>query len=308
MLKPLIELVLAGALWGFAFTATLWTLEGLDAPALLIYRFLGAAVFGLVPLLVVPRLRVNLWKNIKDEGRVAWIPGFMLFAMLALQTFGMLTTTATKSAFVTTLYVVIVPVISHFTHQDRMRPRHWLWVFLALVGLALFQDLHWENWTIGDSLTVGAALGAALHILSVAKFAPRSKSPYILNLWQLFWAGSLAIFLIPFGPRLNPANLSPLGIFGLLTLIFGSGLLAFYLQIRAQEKIPPNLVSLLFLLESPFSALFAYWLLGERFSGMQWAGGLLILTSCAAAVISRAPTKPEHAPVTPGAPSSAKLG
>lgn len=294
MLKPLIELIVAGALWGFAFTATMWTLEGLDAPGILIYRFLGAAFFGLVPLFLFARTREGLWQKIKDEGRIAWIPGLMLFATLALQTFGLLWTTATKSAFITTMYVIIVPVVSHFTGQDRTRPRHALWVFLALVGLALFQDLHWENWTFGDTLTVGAAFAAMGHILVLAKFAPKSKSPYILNLWQLFWTGALAIFLLPLGPRMDITALNPLGLFGMITLIFGSGLLAFYLQIRAQEKLPPNLVSLIFLLESPFSALFAFILLGERFSGMQWAGGILILAACAAAVISRDPIKAEH--------------
>lgn len=303
MLKPLIELIVAGALWGFAFTATLWTLEGLDVPGLLIYRFLGAAVFGLVPLLLFRRTRATLWRDLREEGRVAWIPGVMLFATLALQTFGLLSTTATKSAFITTLYVIIVPVIAHFTRQDRMRPRHWLWVGLALVGLAMFQDLHWENWTFGDSLTVGAAFAATFHILSLAKLAPRSRSPYVLNLWQLFWTGALAVFLLPLGPRMDLGALDGLGIFGLVSLVFGSGLLAFYLQVRAQEKLPPNLVSLIFLLESPFSALFAFVLLGERFSGLQWAGGLLILASCAAAVISREPVKPEHASPFPGTSS-----
>ncbi|MBX3017768.1 MAG: DMT family transporter [Bdellovibrionaceae bacterium] len=295
MLKPLIELTVAGALWGFAFTATMWTLAGLDAPGILIYRFLGAAFFGLVPLFLFARTREGLWQKIKDEGRIAWIPGIMLFATLALQTFGLLWTTATKSAFITTMYVIIVPIVSHFTRQDRTRPRHALWVFLALVGLALFQDLHWENWNFGDTLTVGAAFAAMAHILVLAKYAPLSKSPYILNLWQLFWTGALAIFLIPLGPRMDLGALNSLGIFGMVTLIFGSGLLAFYLQIRAQEKLPPNLVSLIFLLESPFSALFAFLLLGERFSGMQWAGGFLILAACAAAVISRESIKPEHA-------------
>lgn len=295
MLKPLIELIVAGALWGFAFTATVWTLEGLDAPALLFYRFVGAALFGLLPLFLFARTRTGLWQKIKDEGRIAWIPGIMLFATLALQTFGLLWTTATKSAFITTMYVIIVPIVSHFTGQDRSRPRHVLWVLLAILGLALFQDLHWENWNFGDTLTVGAAFAAMGHILVLAKFAPASKSPYILNLWQLFWTGALAVFLLPLGPRMDLGALDTRGLWGMLTLIFGSGLLAFYLQIRAQEKLPPNLVSLIFLLESPFSAFFAFILLGERFSGMQWAGGALILISCAAAVISRDPIKNEHA-------------
>lgn len=299
MLKPLIELIVASSLWGFSFTATLWALKGIDAPALLLYRFVGAALFGLIPLFFIQKYRKTLWVDLKREGKIAWIPGALLFATLALQTFGIMTTTATKSAFITTLYVIIVPIISHFTHQDRMRPRHWLWVFLALVGLAMFQDLQWDNWTIGDSLTVCAALAASLHILSIAKFAPLSKSPYILNLWQLFWAGALAVFLLPLGPRMQLQELDARGVYALVVLIFGAGLLAFYLQVRAQEKLPPNLVSLMCLLESPFSAMFAFILLSERFSNLQWAGGALILVSCAAAIATKESLKPEPQPASP---------
>lgn len=289
MLKPLIELVIAGALWGFAFTATAWTLKGIDVPALLFYRFAAATVFGLLPLLVMRKTRVGLWSLIKSEGRTAWRPGVWLFLTIAFQAFGMLTTTATKSAFITTLYVVMVPFAALYTGQDKMRMRHFVWVALALIGVALFQDLEINNWSIGDTLTLGAAAGATFHILSVAKWAPLSKSPYILNLWQMFWSAALAPLLFMFGPRWDLRQLDGLGIFGLLMMIFGAGLIAFYFQVRAQEKIPPNLASLLFLLESPFSALFAFWLLHERFTPLQWLGGAVILAACAAAILTEAP-------------------
>lgn len=290
MLKPLIELIVAGALWGFAFTATVWSLKAIDVPALLFYRFFGASLIGLIPLFLTAKSRHGLWERIRTEGRTAWKPGIWLFLTLALQTFGILTTTATKSAFITTLYVVIVPFAAWFTGQDKMRLRHLIWVAFALAGVALFQDLNLGNWTLGDSLTLLAAGAATMHILSVAKYAPLSKSPYILNLWQMFWTGLFALMLFPLGVRWDLRALDSYGIFGMLSLIFGASIIAFYFQVRAQEKIPPNLASLLFLLESPFSAMFAYYLLHERFSGMQWIGGLVILFSCAAAILTEAPS------------------
>lgn len=289
MLKPLIELVIAGALWGFAFTATIWTLEFIDAPALLFYRFTGAALFGLVPLLVFRRQ--GLWEKIKAEAGVGWKPGIWLFLTLALQTFGLLSTTATKSAFITTLYVVFVPFAAQILGLDRLLFRHLVWVLLALAGLALFQDLQFSNWTLGDSLTLLAALAATMHILSVAKHAPRSRSPYLLNLWQVFWTGMLSLLLFPLGSRWSLMNFDLGTSLGFISLVLGAGLIAFYLQIRAQEKIPPNLASLLFLLESPFSAFFAYWLLSERFSGLQWIGGGVILGSCILAILTERPSK-----------------
>lgn len=310
MLKPLIELLLAGALWGFGFPATVWALQALDAPAILFYRFMGAALIGFLPLLIWTQTSRGqktlplgkLWGLVRNEARVAWKPGIWLFLTIAFQTFGLLTTTATKSAFITTLYVVMVPIIASITGQDRMKVLHWLWVFLALLGLALFQDLKIENWSVGDSLTLCAAVAATFHILSIGKYAPQSKSPYLLNLWQMGWTGLFALFLLPIAPRADVMMLDSKGVFGMIALIFGSGLLAFYLQIRAQEKIAPNLASLLFLLESPFSALFAFWLLSERFSDLQWAGGAVILVACAAAIITGTSKKKQQmGPGTAGA-------
>lgn len=285
MLKPLIELIVAGALWGFSFTATLWALEDLDTPALLVYRFLGAFVAGFLPLILFSKNRRRLSQTLISEGRNAWIPGICLFAVIAFQTFGLPLTTATKSAFITTLYVVIVPILSHLVGIERIRPQHILCVFLALFGLALFQDLQVNNWTLGDSLTLLAAISSAFHILAMSKYAPRSKSPFVLNLWQMLWVGGLSLLLLPFSEKNSLLNLDMLSGFGLISLIFGASLLAFYLQIRAQEKIPPNLASLLFLLESPFSALFAYTLLKEKFSQLQVFGGLIILSACVIAVL-----------------------
>ena len=296
MLKPLIELIVAGALWGFSFTASVWTLKFLDTPALLVYRFLGASGLGLALLLLFhkvlsPKILLgggeqNLWQTIKSEGKTAWIPGACLFAVIGLQTSGLVLTTATKSAFITTLYVVIVPILSHLIGLERIKPQHILCVFLALFGLALFQDLQVNNWNFGDTLTLCAAIASAFHILSMAKYAPRSKSPFILNLWQLFWTGFLALFFLPFSERNSLSSLDQQGVIGLISLIVGSSLIAFYLQVRAQEKIPPNLASLMFLLESPFSALFAYYLLHENFSQLQWMGGSLILGACVVAVLT----------------------
>lgn len=288
MIQPLIELFIAGALWGFSFTATTWALKTLDAPAIMFYRFVGAGLFGLVPLLLWRRK--NLWRKIREEGKTAWKPGLWLFLTILFQTFGLISTTATKSAFITTLYVVLTPFLAQLTGQDRLLWRHFLWVALALVGLGLFQNLQFDNWNWGDTLTVIAAIMATMHILSVAKYAPKSKSPYLMTLWQMFWTGFLSLLLFPMADRFDPFALDFNGALGMFVLIFGAGLLAFYFQVRAQEKIPPNLASLLFLLESPFSALFAIWLLHEHLEPLQWVGGGIILASCGLAILTERPS------------------
>lgn len=289
-LKPLIELILAASLWGFAFVATVWVLGPLDAPAIIFYRFLISSIIGALPLFI-------FWKKwglnkslILNELKLSFWPGIWLFATLILQTFGLLTTTASKSAFITVLYVVIVPIVTAIQGSERFLMKHFICVLLALIGLGLFQELKLYSWTIGDSLTLLAAFAATFHILTVGAAAPVSQNKYILNLGQGLYTTFLALLFFPLGSRADLTQLDARAWFGLLVLSLGAGLIAFYLQIRAQEKIPPNLASLLFLLESPFSALFAFWLLNERFSTIQIAGGLLILMACAWAIKSEGPS------------------
>ncbi len=283
-LKPLIELLIAAMLWGFAFVATVWVLEPLDAPAIIFYRFLFATFVGLIPVYLFRKSWRITRKLLWSELYLSLWPGFWLFATLAFQTFGLRTTTASKSAFITVLYVVMVPLITAFQGTERFLFRHLVCVVLALAGLALFQELKFDAWTFGDSLTLIAAFAASMHILTIGSAAPRSKNKYLLNLGQGAVTTVLAIFLYPLGTRANLMDLNFRAWIGILILSIGAGLIAFYLQVRAQEKIPPNLASLLFLLESPFSALFAFWLLHERFSGIQLAGGALILFACAWAI------------------------
>lgn len=285
---------MATALWGFAFVATVWVLEFLDAPYIIFYRFLLSTAVGIVPVFFLWKKWQLSFPFLWTELKLSFWPGVWLFATLALQTFGLMTTTASKSAFITVLYVILIPFISAGLGKDKLKAAHILCVFLALFGLALFQDLKLDSWSIGDTLTVFAALAACLHILSVNDTTHRTANQYLLNLGQGLVTTFLAILLFPLGTRSDLFSMNEQAWWGMLALSVGAGLIAFYLQVRAQEKIKPNLASLLFLLESPFSAVFAFWLLSETFSVMQLSGVVLILAACAGAIFSSSPKTGYH--------------
>jgi drug/metabolite transporter (DMT)-like permease len=162
---------------------------------------------------------------------------------------------------------------------------------VALVGTALICKLNLANLngskTIrGDLLTFLASLFATGQILAVGKASRRITSALAFNGFQALWA---ALTALPFAmlleadavttaQRVAGAGLKPL-LGGLGFLIFGSTLIAFALQVRSQRVLSPAVASMLFLLESPFAALFAALLLGERLGGLQWVGAALIFTS-----------------------------
>ncbi len=277
-LIPFLELLLAGILWGFGFIGTVWCLHFLSPSAIIFYRFFGAFIFGVLFLFIrkVPK------EILIQELKLTLIPGILLWFTLHSQTWGLQLTTATNSTFITTLYVIIVPVLRWISGKEILHWAHWACVGLALLGTGLIVEIQKASeLNIGDFLTLICAIFAAFHILSVGKRAPKSKHDFAFNTFQAMWVAFIAVLLFPFSNNWNLVSLDTKGWIGIIALTFGSSMIAFFLQIRAQKEISPSVASLLFLLESPAACFFAYLLLNENLSPFQWTGAGLILAACA---------------------------
>lgn len=244
--------------------------------AIIFYRFLIAFLVGLIFLPFSPD-----WKKLLiTELKLSLPAGFFLGLTLTLQTWGLQSTTATKSAFITTLYVVIVPITTSLFLGQKLKFLHWFWVLLALIGTALISELSLNEWSLGDSLTLLNAITASFHILYIGKIASRSAHHFTFNTFQSFWVMLMSLSLIPLGGNWSLSEMAYKPWVGLLSLSLGSSLLGFFLQIRAQKELTPSVASVLFLLESPMSFIFAFFLLGESLSSLQILGALLILFAC----------------------------
>lgn len=287
--RALLELTLAGALWGFGFIGTVWCLRFLSPSAIIFYRF-GISFIVSFLFLLISR---QPWDLMKRETGLSLVPGIFLWLTLIFQTWGLQHTTATNSTFITTLYVVIVPLLRALSGTETLQWKHWLCVLLALFGTGLIvqaQKISTHNW--GDLLTLICSLFAALHILVIDQRASRTQHDLAFNTFQSFWVALLGLAFFPFSDRWDLSQFDDKAWIGLLALGLGSSLIAFYFQVRAQKKISPSVVSLLFLLESPFSCFFAFWLLGEKLSPWQWIGAGLILIACGLVSLTRSP--PAH--------------
>ncbi len=277
--KALLELSFAGILWGFGFIGTVWALKYLSPSAVIFYRFLLAFIGG-AAILAVSKVPFAVWKN---EFKLSLIPAIVLLLTLLTQTMGLQYTTATNSTFITTLYVVLVPLFRALTKEERLSWVHWFCVLLALLGTGFIveiQKLNELNW--GDLLTLICAIFAALHILVVGQRALRTQNDFAFNTFQSFWISVFSLLAFPFTKGWSlQSGLDTKAWIGILSLGFGSSMIAFYLQVRSQKDLSPSVASLLFLLESPSSCFFAYLLLGEQLNSWQWVGACLILISCA---------------------------
>lgn len=290
LLKPLIELFFASALWGFGFIGTIWALQFIGFPAVIFYRFFIAFIVGLAILFLQ---KVSTKIMIAEFRNAVW-PGLFLSTCLILQTWGLKTVSASKSSFITVMYVIIVPILAYFYSKERLNPWHWASVALALLGTALIVDLQWSSWTIGDTVTVGNAFMAAVHIIAIDQLTKKSKNLFAFNVFQSFWTALFALSFAPLDNRWDLMTMNLNGWIGIISLSFGSSLIAFFLQVRSQQVLSPSIASVVFLMESPFTLLFAYFLLGDRLSSSQFVGAGLIIIACLTAVFLQSRQKSTH--------------
>lgn len=279
-------LIFATAIWGFGFIATRWTLEGLDP------YWSNALRFGLAGVLSLPVLLAK--KSFTRQNNIlakSFVGSLFLLGVLLFQTIGLSLTTVAKSGFITTLYALFIPLTTMFVFKKKYRSSFWFLVLMALMGMALMCNLEMEDVNKGDLFTLLCAFSGAFHIIYVGKVANSIESPMEFNFLQNFFIGllSLPIAWTFSGPvHLGLALASAQVWWGLLFLAIVSSMISFTIQVIAQKKIPDHIAGLVFLMESPFAALFAFWFLGETLNEMNLAGaGLIVLSVLLVPVLGR---------------------
>jgi len=272
--KAVAELLLAGAIWGFGFVATIWGVQEMAPFTFTAFRFTLAFLifFGIMKLLGRKR-------EMTEHFLLSMWPGLLLGISLLLQTLGLKYTTATKSGFITTLYIVIIPVCEWFLYKKKFTVLNFFMLLLALWGVVLLTGFRGGALNVGDVVTLICSFTFAAQILVVDKVIPKIKSGFAFNGCQTFWAAipswALTLALDPFPSMPTSFRFY----FSFLFMVCASSLFAFMLQIRAQKVLVPFVASMLFLLEAPYSAFFAWPLLGEVMTHEQWIGAIMILFS-----------------------------
>lgn len=266
-------------MWGFGFIATIWTLESISPLCSMLVRFGVSFLVGEFISLVIFK-HAWTWQQLK----ISLPAGLFLGITLLVQTLGLEYTTATNSGFITTLYVVFVPLFGRIFFKQTLQGLHLICILVALLGTALLVNLHHFQLNTGDALTFICALTASVQILYVGNISHKIDDAFRFNNFQSLWSTLLALTFIPLDPAPFRAPFSLNSTLGLLSITFCSTLFAFFLQIRAQKILSANASSLLLLLESPFAFFFAFLLLNERPSFLQLIGAALILIAAFASV------------------------
>ena len=272
-MKTALTALAAAFVWGTAFAFQRMAAGKIGAITFNFYRSVLAAL-SLGGLLCVSKKRNAAAAPENYDRKKALVGGVvcgvLVLAASVVQQYAIADTEAGKAGFLTTLYILLVPLFSVVVLHKKVAPGRWVSVVLGLTGLYFISVK--ENFTISPSdalILVSAAIYAA-YILA-ADYYVRFCSPTLLNCLQFAVASVVSLIA---AVALEQPTLSQLreNIIPILYLGIFSSAIAYTLQFTAQKNGNPVAVTLLLSMESVFSVLGAAVLLHEYLSARELFG------------------------------------
>lgn len=291
-----VSLLLATVIWGSAFVAQSVGMDHVGPYTFQAIRCAMAAI-GLLPVIAVLDAGKADGKGFLSRfaDKKLWLAGVLAGIPLCfaanLQQIGILYTDAGKSAFLTAMYIIFVPLIGIFLKR-RPSPMIPVCVLLAAIGLYFLSCAGVSSINIGDICLLLCALAFAVQITVIDRFA-QIVDPLRLNCIQaaVCAAGSALVMLFTETPTLD-------GIAGSWWPMCYAGFLsmgvAYSLQIIGQKHLDPAPASLIMSLESVFAALSGWLFLQETMTFEESVGCILVFL---AVILSQIPinmTKKRH--------------
>ncbi len=262
--------------WGATFTVIKTALDDVSAVLFLAWRF------GLATLVLWLGMRIQGPVRLERKSVTAGaLLGLALFGGYLFQTIGLRFTTPSRSAFLTGLFIVMVPIFAAIASRRSPSRSEAFGILLAFLGMALLSGPIGQSQTArGDLLTVICAVCYALHILALGHFA-RIHDTRALALLQV---GFTFLFSLATFFWVEPVRFVPGWNLWLAVLFTGvlATALAFLVQTWAQRVTSPTRTALIFALEPVFAWATAFLVLGEQLGGWNAMGALLILVGVVA--------------------------
>lgn len=289
-LRGSLWLVLATIIWGSTFVAQSMGMDHIGPFTFQAVRCAMGALFLVPVAAVTDRFKKDgstffkRWFN-KKLWKAAFLCGIPLFIAAGLQQMGLVDTDAGKSAFLTAMYIVFVPLIGIFRKK---KPSKWVLpsVVLGVVGLYFLSCMGVTSISASDLLLMGCAVAYAVQITCIDIFANEVDSVRLNCLsCALVSLISWVVVLFAETPTWEAIN----GCWG--SLLYAGVLsmgIAYTLQILGQKDVEASTASLLMSLESVFAVLSGWIVLGDTLSLWESIGCVLIF---AAIVISQLPEK-----------------
>jgi drug/metabolite transporter (DMT)-like permease len=258
-------------IWGSTFVAQRL---GMDAVGPFFY---SASRFLLGALLLLPLIYYrSAPENASSES--LWRDGTLLGLIIAvginLQQVGLQFTSVANAGFITSLYVVIVPIIGLFL-RHQMHAATWIGVALAAIGMYFLSVQGDFIVAKGDYLQLLGTLAWAAHVILLSALS-KKHDPIRLSVVQFFVCGIACLILSLIFENLESQHL----VQALPAILYGGVLsvgIGYTLQVVAQRNAIPSHAAIIFSMESVFAALAAWLVLGETLSARAIFGCALML-------------------------------
>ena len=267
---PQLALILITLLWGGTFLAVQYALNFSSPMFFVGCRFaVAAVVIWLISL-----------KALRGLNRNETLAGTAIGALIAIgygtQTIALQSILSSESAFLTALYVPLVPILMWLIFHKRPSLMVWLGTTLAFTGLLLltgnsFSTIQFND---GQTLTLICALAVALEIILIGYFAEKVNLRRV-TVVQLAVASVLCFASMPLLGEHTLPNFS----WPLLLLVVGLGLTSALIQFVmnwAQRMVDPTRATIIYAGEPVWAALFGR-MAGERLPLLALFGGLLVV-------------------------------
>jgi len=268
-------MLLAAAIWGFAFVAQRVGMNYVGPFTYTGVRFLLGGI-SLLPLICYfgRTSGYDQPSSFRETLLPGLLAGTVLFIAVSLQQVGMLYTTAGKAAFITGLYLVLVPILGLFL-RHRTTPATWMGCVLGVTGLYFLCIRESSTIQFGDLLVLIGAVFWAVHIHVISHF--RRLSAVRLSCFQFLTCSLLGLAVAVFTENITIHSLMQAA----LPILYGgfcSVGIAFTLQVVGQKFASPAHAAIILSMEAVFGVLGGYLLLGERMGFPEIAGCLLMLS------------------------------
>ncbi len=278
MLTSNLLLLLAAAIWGLAFVAQRVGMEYVGPFTFNGVRFaLGS--FSLIPLILYYQNRSPKDIQVADHSRqvvvAGIIAGVVLFIAATLQQIGLIYTTAGKAAFITCLYIVIVPILGILLKQY-VTMSTWIGSIIAVVGLYFLCVKDGLYISYGEILELVGAFFWAIHILVIDHFSCRV--PVLkLAFFQFSTCSILSLVAALFFETIRFESIYQAAVPILYGGVFSVGV-AYTLQVVAQKNAQPSHAAIILSMETVFAAIGGWLILNERLGLQETLGCVIMFT------------------------------
>ena len=281
-MRSSVMLMMTALIWGVAFVAQSEGMNYVGGFTFNASRFLIGGTVLIPCIFLLRKLNANQWNSLsageqKRQQKMGIAGGIccgiFLCVASSLQQFGIAYTTVGKAGFITALYIVIVPLFGLFLRR-KVGLNIWISVAIAAVGMYLLCITEGLSIGKGDFLVFLCAIAFSLHILVIDYFSPKADG-VVISCVQFFTAGVLSGVMMFLYEQPTWSSILEAWLPVLYAGVMSCGV-AYTLQVVAQKDIEPTIASLLMSLESVFSLLAGWVLLGQKLSAKELFGCVLV--------------------------------